>query len=95
MRPANGAPSQAGKSMSQKLSRAMSRSASTGVGASTAGLWEVRCKFLSPTVWAMGDIWQGLYLQKLRSLFQIDLGTARELRQDYACMCTAATGATS
>ena len=44
MRPANGAPSQAGKSMSQKLSRAMSRSASTGVGASTAGLWEVRCK---------------------------------------------------
>ncbi|KAK9835238.1 hypothetical protein WJX81_007965 [Elliptochloris bilobata] len=39
-RPTNGSPALASKSVTQKLSRAMSRSASTGAGASTAGLWE-------------------------------------------------------
>ncbi len=41
-RPANGAPAAAAKSMTSKLTRAMSRSGSAGGGPSAAGLWEAR-----------------------------------------------------
>lgn len=48
-RPANGSPAVASKSMTQKLTRAMSRTASSGGNASTAGLWEVHPPILLPS----------------------------------------------
>lgn len=56
-RPANGSPAVASKSMTQKLTRAMSRTASSGGNASTAGLWEVRPPVLPPSR-GVGDMWQ-------------------------------------